>query len=1140
MRLPRLLTCFLAVSALVIGTVVPATAATASVSASGSSTSRMMSDPASSGIAKTSLAGFNAGNIISDAVFTNKSTMTEAQIQAFFNSKVSSCQSGYVCIKDFRITSVTRPADAYCKGYSGEANESAARIIYRVAQSCNINPQVLIVMLQKEQGLITHTWPSAWRYNIALGQGCPDTAPCDPNYIGFFHQIYGAARQMQIYMEGKWFQWYAPGRTWNILYNPNASCGSSPVYIANKATSALYYYTPYQPNAAAMRAGYGEGDGCSAYGNRNFYNYFTDWFGSANATSAQVLRDSGSGATYLVSQGKKYSFPTSERAVQFTWVSPVQAVPTAQLAAYADAGIAPRAVRTDAGNVYLLDSGRRIWIPSCGRAADYGWDCGSLPMVGQAQVAIYGDGGALEPSITALGTSWLVQGSSRREIVDRSLLLQFGITTGATNVADAMASEYKLGDPVFGAGVYSDGSGGMRAILQNGGVYDISPQGQVPAVNTAAKRISKETWARLKSAGTLPLSVKAGGGTYLLSTGGWLQVDAYGSLIGFADVPVGSMAGLPSAGSALGAHFVREQSSIQVFLVSGGTIQTVSAEQQRSITATFGVSPVVRVVADTALGSRVGPTQRMVRVASGSAYLIDGTNRYRFRDCGQVSDWGADCNQLPTTSASELGQYTDRGVLERLVRLGDNTTWLVQSGLRRELPDAAVLAPFGIGSATSSVSTALGRSLTVGAPVLGTGVFTDGAGGFLLSNPAGTFRIPTGAQVSIVTQGARRLTAESVAFMPPRGDLGVRMLSDGRSLLLTDDGWLQVDPGLYGGAKAFPAADPGVWSGIPLVINETRPHFVKDRSSTQTFLVSGGVLQPVENDAARTWLAAYFGLSSRLWSLADGALRGITLAPGTIIKTTDSRYVVTDGTTAYQLLSCTVVAAFGKDCGSLSTVRMEALGLKDGGSIGSLLRGPGGDIWLIQSGTRREVPDTAILAAFGIGSASSAVSNELLKTLRLGDPVIASGAYRSPSGAMRLTAAGGIVLDIPVAAQVEAFKTSAKPLSEESFALLKPSGTLPVRAATGGASYVLSAQGWARVDAANYGSLTFPSVAAAVVAAPAGPAATGARFVRETNSAQVYLASGGLTPMTAEQQAWAVAVYGVPATVVVVADGAIR
>ena len=289
-KVTRLLTCFLAASALVIGTVVPATAASAAVtSAVGGSVSRVVGDPAAAGIVKSSLVGFTPGNIISDAVFTDSGTMTEAQIQSFFNSKVSKCQSGYVCLKDFKITSVTRPADAYCDGYTGAKNESAARIIYRVAKACDINPRVLIVMLQKEQGLVTHTWPSAWRYNIALGQGCPDTAPCDPNFVGFFHQIYGAARQMQIYMEGKWFQWYAPGKTWNILYNPNKSCGSSPVYIANAATAALYYYTPYQPNAAALRAGYGTGDSCSAYGNRNFYNYFTDWFGATKYTVSGAI-----------------------------------------------------------------------------------------------------------------------------------------------------------------------------------------------------------------------------------------------------------------------------------------------------------------------------------------------------------------------------------------------------------------------------------------------------------------------------------------------------------------------------------------------------------------------------------------------------------------------------------------------------------------------------------------------------------------------------------------------------------------------------------------------------------------------------------------------------------------------------------
>ncbi|WP_372967406.1 LGFP repeat-containing protein [Microbacterium sp.] len=319
--MPRILATVVAVAALVVGVAVPASSASAASPAS-SAASAVSSGPVQAREVKTTLAGFSAGNIISDAVFTKKNSMTQAQIQTFFNSKVSKCQSGYVCLKDFKITSVTRPADAYCDGYTGAANETAARIIYRVAQACNINPQVLIVMLQKEQGLITHTWPSAWRYNIALGQGCPDTAPCDPNFIGFFHQIYGAARQMQIYMEGKWFQWYAPGNTWNILYNPNAACGSGRVYVANKATAALYYYTPYQPNAAALRAGYGLGNSCSAYGNRNFYNYFTDWFGSTQAADPifeinQLYTKLGGATGVLGAAGTKPSCSTS--TTRCTW-----------------------------------------------------------------------------------------------------------------------------------------------------------------------------------------------------------------------------------------------------------------------------------------------------------------------------------------------------------------------------------------------------------------------------------------------------------------------------------------------------------------------------------------------------------------------------------------------------------------------------------------------------------------------------------------------------------------------------------------------------------------------------------------------------------------------------------------------------
>lgn len=65
-----------------------------------------------------------------------------------------------------------------------------------------------------------------------------------------------------------------------VRYNPNAGCGGSDVYIENKATALLYIYTPYQPNEAALKAGAGEGDACSTYGNRNFAIIYNSMFGN--------------------------------------------------------------------------------------------------------------------------------------------------------------------------------------------------------------------------------------------------------------------------------------------------------------------------------------------------------------------------------------------------------------------------------------------------------------------------------------------------------------------------------------------------------------------------------------------------------------------------------------------------------------------------------------------------------------------------------------------------------------------------------------------------------------------------------------------------------------------------------------------
>jgi hypothetical protein len=126
-------------------------------------------------------------------------------------------------------------------------------------------------------------------YTRAMGYGCPDNAGglCDSTYNGLFNQLYMAARQFQRYTAGV-SGGYRAGIANNIQYNPDPDCGSTRVVIENQATANLYNYTPYQPNAAALAAGYGTGDGCSAYGNRNFWLHFTDWFGSTQTVGRDV------------------------------------------------------------------------------------------------------------------------------------------------------------------------------------------------------------------------------------------------------------------------------------------------------------------------------------------------------------------------------------------------------------------------------------------------------------------------------------------------------------------------------------------------------------------------------------------------------------------------------------------------------------------------------------------------------------------------------------------------------------------------------------------------------------------------------------------------------------------------------------
>lgn len=264
----------------------------------------------STGASAVTGSDWKAGRIIDDQVFFDKSQMTINDIQAWLNARVPVCDtwgqkahsSGmsradygrsvgvpppYICVKDYYENPSTHETNFNPTATRPAGSISAAQIIYNAAQQYSINPKAILVTIQKEapENLLGDDWPWLSQYRAALGYGCPDTAPCDAEYYGFYNQVQNAAMQFRRYATYPHEYRYKAHETNFIQFNPSSACSGSYVFIDTQATAGLYNYTPYQPNTAALNNLYGTGDGCSAYGNRNFWRIYHDWFGSTYSGS---------------------------------------------------------------------------------------------------------------------------------------------------------------------------------------------------------------------------------------------------------------------------------------------------------------------------------------------------------------------------------------------------------------------------------------------------------------------------------------------------------------------------------------------------------------------------------------------------------------------------------------------------------------------------------------------------------------------------------------------------------------------------------------------------------------------------------------------------------------------------------------
>ena len=163
---------------------------------------------------------FNGVSVITDDEFNDSYSMSCREIQDFLNGR-SGVLKNYV-----------------------QDGKSAAQIICQQAKHFSINPRMLLVLVQKEQGLLAETEPTAYAFDWATG-----CAPGWEEARGFANQIECAARTLR-----------------NRFDTVPLGAVVDNVIPLNRATFALYRYNNH------------------VQGNQDFWNIWTRYWPQSSAT----------------------------------------------------------------------------------------------------------------------------------------------------------------------------------------------------------------------------------------------------------------------------------------------------------------------------------------------------------------------------------------------------------------------------------------------------------------------------------------------------------------------------------------------------------------------------------------------------------------------------------------------------------------------------------------------------------------------------------------------------------------------------------------------------------------------------------------------------------------------------------------
>lgn len=680
------------------------------------------------------------GRIIDDAVFYNKASMNVDQIQQFLNSKMPNCDSWgtqsyagttrrayseargikfpLVCLKDYQENTTTHENNLNGNGIPAGA-KSAAAIIWEASQTYNINPQVLIVLLQKEQGLVLDDWPWPVQYKSATGYGCPDTAACDSDYYGFANQVITAAWQFRRYATVPNSFNHVPGRMNQVRWSPNASCGSSQVMIENVATASLYNYTPYQPNQAALNNLYGTGDGCSAYGNRNFWTYFSDWFGPTRRGEAMVIKGANSPAQYVMINDRRYAIPSLD--VKSAWNLDrfplvtlddqyVNSLPSGEsLSRVVKPEGDPRWFFVDAGRTYYIEKQQTLeaWNHSGAELRQLPGDVMGLTLGGP-----WLNNMVHEPN-NGPGV-YLIDGNKRYHVTSGDMIVAW------QGNGD---SQISLSQDLFDQ--YTDAGSIDTFKIQNGAgqKFIVNSGYKLPVDATAASAfpgsfvtLSDATFNRL-TVGATPSSfaiVPNEPAVYLIDNGAkrWINsptvLEAWGGQRPTMTYLTRGHLNKMSDGTAVTGTLAANSDGSAYYLMDSGVKRPIPNNLR---TAYSGGQTLPRY-SDQVLGSVVAgaDTTSFVQVRNQpSIYLLDNGKYRHLSTWEDFVLWGGVYDQVTQISATSLGQLSNGGVAKAYVTDGTNSYMLAAPGVYYAVTTPAA-TDWGLQSPSTVTSDALGRA----------------------------------------------------------------------------------------------------------------------------------------------------------------------------------------------------------------------------------------------------------------------------------------------------------------------------------------------------------------------------------------------------------------------------------------------